>query len=262
MRNRRAAPSAGPVLDAFTAASLPVPFSAPLVRGSFVRRYKRFFVDVMLEDGTPTTAHTANTGTMTGLLVPGAAVLMTRHDGGRRAFPLELEAIRPDDSWVACNTIRANRVAEAFLAAGLIEDLTPALGPLTREVPAGDGSRIDFALGDVLVEVKSVTLRDARQDGQDGARGLFPDAVSARGQKHLQVLIDHAARGTGIRAGLLFLVQRDDVDAVAAASAIDPQYARLLAEAARAGVVLRAAKSIVDVDAGGLRFGGLVPVCP
>ncbi|MBM4282077.1 MAG: DNA/RNA nuclease SfsA [Deltaproteobacteria bacterium] len=230
-----------------------VAFDAPLVRGRFVRRYKRFFVDVVLDDGTPATAHTANTGTMAGLLVEGAPVLLTRHDGGRRALPLELEAICPAEAWVACNTIRANRVAAAFLQAGVVDGLDPSSGPLSREVDVGDGSRIDFALGDTLIEVKSVTLRE-------GARALFPDAVSARGQRHLQVLCDHVAQKPGARAALLFLVQREDVDDVAAAAAIDPAYARLLGTAARAGVLLRAARVSVDVDAGGLGFAGLVPV--
>jgi sugar fermentation stimulation protein A len=231
-----------------------VAFDAPIVRGRFVRRYKRFFVDVILDDGTAATAHTANTGSMAGLLEPDAAVLLTNNTGGKRAYPLELEAIRPGASWVACNTIRANRVARAFLAAGVIDGLTPALGPLQSEVKVGDDSRIDFAFGDVLVEVKSVTLRE-------GDRGLFPDAVSTRGQKHLQVLTDHARAASGApRAGLLFLVQREDVADVAAAAAIDPCYARLLAEAARAGVVVRAARVVVDDIAGRLVFGGLIPV--
>lgn len=229
-------------------------FDAPLVRGRFVRRYKRFFVDVVLDDGTAATAHTANTGTMAGLLVEGAPVLLTNNEHGKRAYPLEVEAIRPASSWVACNTIRANRVARAFLAAGVVDGLTPALGTLASEVKVGDGSRIDFALGDVLVEVKSVTLRE-------GDRGLFPDAVSERGQKHLRLLIERARTSKdATAAGLLFLVQRDDVDDVAAAAAIDPAYARLLSEAARAGVVLRAARVNVDDVAGHLRFGGLLPV--
>jgi sugar fermentation stimulation protein A len=231
-----------------------VPFDTPVVRGRFVRRYKRFFVDVVLENGEPATAHTANTGSMTGLLVPDAPVLLTRHDDKRRKLPLELEALCPAGAWVACNTIRANRVAAAFLVAGVLGDLTTALGPLRREVAVGDDSRIDFALGATLVEVKSVTLRE-------GSRGLFPDAVSKRGQKHLQVLIEQARRGASeARAALLFLVQRNDVCEVAAAAAIDPDYARLLTEASRAGVILMAARVVVDVDAGGLRFGGLLPV--
>jgi sugar fermentation stimulation protein A len=228
-----------------------VAFGAPLVRGTFLRRYKRFFVDVD-SDGAVTTAHTANTGTMQGLLLPGAPVWMTRNDDGKRKFPLEVEAIDVGTSLVACNTIRANRVARAFLEAGVVDDLTTKLGPLQAEVKQPDGSRIDFALGDALVEVKSVTLRD-------GARGLFPDAVSERAQRHLEVLIDAARTRT---AALLFLVQRTDVDDVAAAAAIDPAYARLLGTAARAGVVLRAARVVVDVPGGALRFGGLLPVAP
>jgi sugar fermentation stimulation protein A len=232
-----------------------VPFEAPLRRARFLRRYKRFFVDVAFDDGTQVTAHTANTGSMSGLLVQDAPVLLSLQASQKRAYPWELEAIRPASSWVACNTIRANRVARAFVAAGLVDGLVPTAGPLTTEVSLKEGCRIDLALGSLLIEVKSVTLCEGR-------RGLFPDAVSVRAQKHLRALIEHARNHKAPSAALLFLVQRDDVDDVAAASAVDPTYATLLDQAASAGVLLRAARVIVDEVHAGLRFGGLVPVRP
>ena len=100
------------------------------------------------------------------------------------------------------------------------------------------GSRLDFRLSgardggvNAWVEVKSVTLAEGRV-------GLFPDAVTERGRKHLAVLERlHAA---GERAALLFLVQRADADCVAPADAIDPAYGEALRRAAAAGVELYA----------------------
>ena len=233
-------------------------WGAPVVRGRFVRRYKRFFVDVLLGDGADAvvvTAHTANTGAMTGMLVPDAPVLLTNHLGGKRAYPLELEAIDVGSSWICCNTIRSNRVAESFLRAGLFPELG-AFSDVQREVTLGD-SRVDLRLvteggsasDGCFVEVKSVTLRD-------GDFGLFPDTVSERATQHANCLAK-AAR-TGQRVALLFLVQRKDVSRVSTAVKIDPVYARAVKRAVKAGVEVLAAA--VDVDERGISCAGRLPV--
>lgn len=220
------------------------PFGAPVVKGRFLRRYKRFFVDVLVKDAAGvdvvTTAHTANTGAMTGMLVPDAPVILTRHDGGKRAYPLELEAIDVGTSWVGCNTIRSNRVAEAFVRGGIFPELD-GFHEVLREQPLGQ-SRVDLLLtsadGACFVEVKSVTLRD-------GQRAIFPDTVSERATKHVDELTRAARKGT--RVVLLYLVQRKDVDVVAPAAAIDPTYAKAMKRAVKAGVeVVAAAIDVVD----------------
>ena len=241
-----------------------LPWGAPLVRGRFLRRYKRFFVDVLIGDGADAvvvTAHTANTGAMTGMLVPDAPVLLTNNDTGQRAYPLELEAIDVGSTWISCNTIRSNRVAEVFLRAGVFPDLG-AFSDLSREVALGD-SRMDFCLRypkpevgpaelatqECFVEVKSVTLRA-------GDLGLFPDSVSKRATKHADCLTKAALRGQ--RTALLFLVQRNDVRRVSTAGHIDPAYALAMRRALQAGVMIRAAAVNVSVE--GISFGGCLPV--
>jgi sugar fermentation stimulation protein A len=230
------------------------PFPAPVVKGRFLRRYKRFFVDVEV-DGVTCTAHTANTGAMTGMCIAGAPVLLTRHrckdDGGTRALPLELEAIDAGSSWISCNTIRSNRVAEAFVRGGVFPELGP-FDDVAREQPLGK-SRVDLRLlhgdGGRFVEVKSVTLRE-------GSRALFPDAISERATRHVDELARAAKQGTPV--ALLYLVQRKDVDVVAPAAAIDVAYARAVERAVKAGVVVVAAA--VDVDERGTSFFGRLPV--
>ncbi len=216
--------------------------SEPIVWGRFVRRYKRFFVDVDI-DGVVHTAHTANTGAMTGLLVEGAPVLLTRHDKKTRKLPLEVEAIHVGTSWVVVNTIRANRVAQAFVVGGAF----PELGSIVEgtEVKHGE-SRIDLKVGGRFVEVKSITLRD-------GARAIFPDAKSERATRHAHALTALAREATQpesahIGAAALFLCQRTDVDVVAPADAIDPVYAAALRAAKDAGVLMLAAAVDVDLD--------------
>lgn len=231
------------------------PFLQPVVRGRFVRRYKRFFVDVEV-DGVTQTAHTANTGAMTGMLIEGAPVFLTRHDNPKRKLALELEAIDVGSadapSWVSCNTIRSNRVAEAFVRGGIFPELGPFLDVL-REQPLGQ-SRVDLQLlhgaDDVtFIEVKSVTLRE-------GARALFPDAVSERATRHVNELARAARKGQ--RVFLLYLVQRSDVDVVAPARAVDVDYANAVKRAVRAGVNVVAAA--VSVEAGGIGLAKRVQV--
>ncbi len=228
-------------------------FAEPVVRGTFLRRYKRFFVDVEV-DGVVHTAHTANTGAMTGLLVEGAPVLLTRHDKKTRKLPLELEAIDVGggtgaSSWVVVNTIRANRTAGAFIRAGVFPELGTEVTGTEVKV---DDSRVDFTVGTRLVEVKSVTLRV-------GAVGRFPDARSERALKHADMLRAHVDGG----AALVFLCQRTDVERVAPADDVDPAYGVALRRAAAAGVLMLAASVAVTFDDDGaaqLSCGGRLPV--
>jgi sugar fermentation stimulation protein A len=214
--------------------ALTLPLEAPL-RGRFLRRYKRFFADVETEDGRTLTVHCPNPGSMLGFHRPGAAVRCSTSDAPRRKLRHTLEMMRIGRTWVGLHTGRANAVVARALAAGLPRALA-GYSETRREVPVphGEGrSRLDFRLSghptrpDAWVEVKSVTLAEGRL-------ALFPDSVTERGRRHLEVL--QALRARGERAALLFLVQRADCDRVAAADRIDPAYAEALRRAVRAGV--------------------------
>ncbi len=211
----------------------------PLLSGKLVRRYKRFFADVELDDGSVVTAHTPNTGSMKQCAVPGYPVLISRADDPKRKLKYTLELIRVGDYWVDTHTQRTNRVVEEALRNGWIAGLDGY--SVTAEYRFGD-SRIDFYLekGEekVLVEVKNVTL--CCQENV----ACFPDAVTTRGQKHLRELL--AAKQQGFRAVIFFLVQRGEATAFTPADDIDPDYGRILREVTAQGVEALAYKTEVS----------------
>lgn len=243
-----------------------LPFGAPLRRGSLVRRYKRFFVDIVL-DGPEgeITAHTPNTGSMLGLLNPGAPVLVSYDPSPKRKLAWTLQCIAvPEahpaahtENWVGCNTMLPNRYVEALIDAQRVPSLL-GYGVCRREVAYGEDnrSRIDLLLEqhaagkpDCLVEVKNVTLRR----GEDA---LFPDAVSERGRKHLEDLQGEVRAGK--RAMMLYLVQRTDCSRFASADTIDPAYGKALRRAMEAGVEVHACCAQVKAD--GLYDAGSLPL--
>lgn len=221
------------------------PFDVPILRGKFIRRYKRFFVDVLLEDGAEVVVHNPNTGSMKGLLDLHNSVLISHNPSPKRKLAYTLQAISDGSiGWVGVNTHFPNRVvAQAIEMNGIVE--LQGYPILRREVKYGrEGrSRIDVHLSghdkypDVFVEVKNVTLKE-------GGIAQFPDAVTTRGQKHLKELMEVAKEGA--RAVMLFVVPRLDCEKFSAAKGIDPTYADLLDDAKKCGVEVLAINAVVD----------------
>jgi sugar fermentation stimulation protein A len=206
-------------------------FPRPLVRAVLLKRYKRFLADVRLLDGTETTAHCANPGSMLGLNEPGSEVWLLPSGDPRRKLAWSWELIRVGEHLVGINTGHPNALAAEAIAAGRI----PALAGyerLRREQRYGAQSRIDLLLESpgrpiCYVEVKNVHLRR-------GPYAEFPDSVTARGAKHLVELATMAA--SGHRAVMLYVVQRSDCARFRVAGDIDPVYAMAFEEARAAGV--------------------------
>jgi len=204
---------------------------APLQRARLVRRYKRFLADVTLEDGTQLTVHCPNPGRMIGCQEEGAEVILRDSENPKRKLRWTLQSIRVGATWVNLDTHLANPVVEAAVREELIPELT-GYDSLRREVPYGQNSRIDLLLEAAdrppcYVEVKSTTY-------VDGDLALFPDAVTARGLKHLHELREMVQAGN--RSVLLFLIGRDDARRFAPADSIDPAYAQGFRAALDAGV--------------------------
>lgn len=217
-------------------------FSQQLVPARLVRRYKRFLADVELDDGTVITVHCPNSGSMMGCAIPGSPVLLSKSNNPARKYACTWELVQVDGGWAGINTGLPNRLVIEGIEKGIITELQ-GYGRIRAEVQYGrERSRIDLLLeepGLCYVEVKNVTL-------VEGGVALFPDAVTERGQKHLRELIE-MVRG-GSRAVNFFVVQRIDANTVSPAVGIDPGYARLLHQAAEAGVELLAYRAAVSPE--------------
>ena len=205
-------------------------FSPPLLPATLIQRYKRFLADVRLEDGRVVTAHCPNSGSMKSCNTPGNPVMLSFHDQPQRKFKYTWEMILVNENWVGINTSLPNQLVAEAVQAGKITELQN-YPDLRREVRINKHSRLDLLLtgppGPCYVEVKNVTLLEKNQ-------ARFPDAVTLRGQKHLQELIRIVNKGD--RAVIFFVVQRQDATLFAPADDVDPDYGRLLRRAVKRGV--------------------------
>ena len=219
-------------------------FPSPLVRGRLVRRYKRFFADVRLDDGREIVAHCPNPGAMLGMNVPGAACWLSHDPNPKRKLAYTWELVEADGALVVTNTLLPNRLVAEALEAGMIPELS-AYPVRRREVAYGAGSRVDFLLEGqgppAWVEVKGVTLR------RQGGLAEWPDCVSARGARHVAEL--GAMARLGGRAVVLFAVLRSDCARFAVARDLDPAFAEALERVRGDGVEVLAYACQVTPDA-------------
>lgn len=211
------------------------------MHGALIKRYKRFLAEIRLDDGTEVVAHCTNSGSMKSCLENGAEVYLTPEADPKRRTKFTWEMIKINENWVGINTGNPNKLAFEAISAGKIPELA-GYTKVTREVVFGD-SRFDiFAENDsekCFIEVKNVTLKEGRY-------ALFPDSVTTRGQKHLKTLME--VKTHGIRAVMLYVIQRTDVEVFAPAREIDPDYAKTLKQAADSGVEIIAILASVSPD--------------
>ncbi|TKG91975.1 DNA/RNA nuclease SfsA [Puteibacter caeruleilacunae] len=204
-------------------------FETALIPGRLIKRYKRFLADVELADGTVVTAHCTNSGSMKSCLEDNARVYLSPVNDPKRKTKFTWEMIEINNSWVGINTSNPNKLAHEWISTNQIKGLE-GYTHVKREVKFGD-SRFDiYAENDsekCFVEVKNVSMKENNY-------ALFPDAVTTRGKKHLETLIQ--VKEQGIRAVMLYMIQRVDVDIFAAAKEIDPNYAETLKKAYDQGV--------------------------
>ena len=212
--------------------------SPALVPATLVRRYKRFLADVLL-DGRTVTVHCPNTGAMLGCAEPGARVWLSHSDRPTRRLAWTWEQVAVARRVrVGVHPGRANALVAEALEAGLLPELAGSRERRAEVRYGAEGSRADFRLdghpraASCVLEVKSVTAVAGPGEG------IFPDAVTLRGTRHLRELTAQARAGR--RAALVFCVQRDDVQTLRPAREIDPAYADALAEAVAAGVEVHA----------------------
>ena len=202
-------------------------FNKKLISGEFVKRYKRFFVDVKINNKI-ITAHCPNTGSMMGLLSANNKVWLSKSENPERKLKYTLQIIENKKSMVGVNTHLTNKIVLEALEENSIKELKN-LDNIKSEVKFGKNTRFDFLISKnnkkIFVEVKIVTLSMKKGVAE------FPDAVTARGLKHISELINASKRG--FETYLLFLIQRNDCNQFKIAQDIDPDYYKLLTEAAK-----------------------------
>ena len=201
-------------------------FTNSLIKGKFIRRYKRFFTDIEVNNKI-FTAHCPNTGSMKGLLDKGNIVWITEHNDPKRKLKFTLEMIKVDNKIVGVNTHRANRIVEHALNNKLIDEFK-SVKNIKAEFKYSDDTRFDFLCDKKILEVKNVTLL------RNNVTAEFPDAVTSRGSKHLKMLINSIKKG--YKPYVLFLTQIQDINEFKIAKDIDKNYYKDYIEAKKAGV--------------------------
>ena len=209
-------------------------FTKALIKGKLIRRYKRFFTDVKIGKEI-VVAHCPNTGSMKGLLDEGNEVYVSKNDDPKRKLKYTLEIIKVKKNLVGVNTHFANKIAFHGLSNNLVKEVANN-DSIKPEVFFDKETRFDFLVEKnkqkIFVEVKNVTLFREEKTAE------FPDAITARGSKHLKTLIEAVKKG--YKSYLLFLVQIEGVQNFKIAKDIDKEYYENYLLAKKAGVIFLA----------------------
>ena len=215
-------------------------FNQELQPGILIKRYKRFLADIELTDKKVLTVHCPNTGSMLGCSQPGSQVMISRSGNPGRKYPHTLEMVQAGSAWVGVNTSRTNKLVREALEKKVVKEFG-RLDSIVQEVKTSAGTRLDFLLERedtrIYMEVKNCSLAENRA-------AMFPDAITARGTKHLHEL--SALKKQGHMAAVFFCVQRGDADYFMSAHHIDPVYAETLVNVASEGVMVLAYQADVN----------------
>lgn len=189
-----------------------------LITGTFVKRYKRFFVDI-LHKNKKITAHCPNSGSMLGLLNKDNNVWFSISDNKKRKLKYTLEIMEQEKNFVGVNTHLTNKIVKEALLEKKISELSN-VSSIKPEAVFDKNTRFDFLLENynkkIFLEVKNVTLSRNKNLAE------FPDAKTERGKKHLLKLVE--AQKKGFDSYMIYLVQRNDCKNFKIAHDIDPEY--------------------------------------
>jgi len=201
-------------------------FTSTLIKGKLIKRYKRFFIDIKVNN-TTLTAHCPNTGSMMGLLDKGNETWISKNNDPKRKLKYTLEIIKSKKKLVGVNTHRANRIVEDGLKNKLFEEFK-SVKMIKPEFKFSNDTRFDFLCDKNIIEVKNVTLLRKKELAE------FPDAITSRGSKHLLQLIKSLEKG--YKPYVLFLTQIQDINSFKIAKDIDNDYYQNYLIAKKAGV--------------------------
>ena len=207
------------------------------VEGGFVRRLNRFTAEVEI-GGIVQKVHVKNTGRLGELLLPDARVTLQRAADPARKTAFDLISVyKPGLEWVNIDSLAPNALMKQFYAGAGFDLVRP-------EFTYGN-SRFDFYLEQggekYLTEVKGCTLA-----GPEPGFGLFPDAPTERGVKHLKELAAAAARG--YHCAIVFVIQMNGIRRVEPNDVTQPEFREALVRAADAGVQVICQSCQVEAD--------------
>ena len=201
-------------------------FTNTLIKGKLIKRYKRFFIDIKVNNST-LTAHCPNTGSMMGLLDEGNETWISKNNDPKRKLKYTLEIIKSKNKLIGVNTHRANRIVEHGLNNKLFEEFK-SVKMIKPEFKFSNDTRFDFLCDKNIIEVKNVTLLRKKELAE------FPDAITSRGSKHLLQLIKSLENG--YKPYVLFLTQIQDINSFRIAKDIDNDYYQNYLIAKKSGV--------------------------
>ena len=225
----------------------------PLIEGRLIKRYKRFLADIELDTGEKVTAHCPNSGSMKGCAIPGSQVWLSVSDNPKRKYKHTWELIKVPETMIGINTLVPNKLVKQFIENGLIQELS-GYDRVKAEVKTSRHTRLDLLLENeagekCYVEIKNCTLVEE-------GTAMFPDAVTVRGQKHLDEL-EHLV-SLGHRGIIFFLIQRMDAKAFKPAAMIDKVYAEKLKKAVENGVEIIVRDTVINTQV--IQIRNIVPV--
>jgi len=217
-------------------------FSKRLIKGKFIKRYKRFFADINIKKEI-ITAHCPNTGSMMGLLDQNNEVWVSKNNDPKRKLKYTLEIIKAKDNLVGVNTHLANKIVYEGLSNNLINEFMNSES-IKPEVYYNKNTRFDFLVNknnqNHFIEVKNVTLFRTNNVAE------FPDAVTSRGSKHIKTLVDAIKKG--YKSYVLFLVQIQNIENFQIAKDIDKIYYENYLLAKKDGVQFLAYRCNIDTN--------------
>ncbi len=225
----------------------------PLIEGRLIKRYKRFLADIELDTGEKVTAHCPNSGSMKGCAIPGSQVWLSVSDNPKRKYKHTWELIKVPETMIGINTLVPNKLVKQSIENGLIQELS-GYDRVKAEVKTSRHTRLDLLLENetgekCYVEIKNCTLVEE-------GTAMFPDAVTVRGQKHLDEL-EHLV-SLGHRGIIFFLIQRMDAKAFKPAAMIDKVYAEKLKKVVENGVEIIVRDTVINTQV--IRIRNIVPV--
>ena len=205
-------------------------FTKALIKGKFLKRYKRFFADIKVNKEI-IIAHCPNTGSMMGLLNENNDAWVLKNEDPKRKLKYTLQILKTSKNVIGVNTHLANKLVHEGLQNNTLLEFKN-LDKIVTEKFYNKETRFDFLVEKnkkkIFIEVKNVTLI------RDGKTSEFPDAITTRGSKHIKTLID--AHKKGYECYVLFLVQIENCKYFRIAKDIDKEYYENYKLAKKSGV--------------------------